>query len=62
MQELPSLIWFHNDMSPLGGAQREILTTIPKHKEKWNITFVTLKSEKQLISRKCNENIFKMEL
>ena len=29
MEELPSLIWFHNDMSPLGGAQREILTTIP---------------------------------
>ena len=42
MENLPSLIWFHNDMSPLGGAQREILTAIPKHKEKWNITFVTL--------------------
>jgi len=48
MEKLPSLIWFHNDMSPLGGAQREILTTIPKHKEKWNITFVTLNAPEEI--------------
>ena len=55
MKELPSLIWFHNDMSPLGGAQREILTTIPAHKEKWNITFVTLNAPKEVCDF-LNEN------
>ncbi len=49
MKKLPSLIWFHNDMSPLGGAQREILTSIPKHKEKWDITFVTLNAPSEVI-------------
>lgn len=57
MQELPSLIWFHNDMSPLGGAQREILTTIPKHKEKWNITFVTLNAPKEVYEFLDENNI-----
>ena len=55
MEELPSLIWFHNDMSPLGGAQREILTAIPTHKEKWNITFVTLNAPKEVCDF-LNEN------
>jgi len=48
MKKLPSLIWFHNDMSPLGGAQREILTAIPSHKERWNITFVTLNAPQEV--------------
>ncbi len=48
MNKLPSLIWFHNDMSPLGGAQREILTAIPAHKERWNITFVTLNAPQEV--------------
>ena len=55
MEKLPSLLWFHNDMSPLGGAQREILTAIPKHKEKWDITFVTLNAPKE-VQDFLNEN------
>ncbi len=57
MENLPSLIWFHNDMSPLGGAQREILTAIPKHKEKWNITFVTLNAPEEVCNFLKENNI-----
>ena len=57
MEQLPSLIWFHNDMSPLGGAQREILTAIPTHKEKWNITFVTLNAPKEVCDFLNKNNI-----
>ena len=48
MTKRPSLLWVHGDMSPLGGAQRDILVALPAHMKKWEVTLATLNAPREV--------------
>lgn len=50
----PNLVIFHRNMGFMGGAQRDLIVTLPEHAKRWSITVATLNAPQLLLDR-CQE-------
>ena len=50
----PRLVIFHRNMGFMGGAQRDLIVTLPEHAKRWSITVATLNAPQLLLNR-CQE-------
>lgn len=50
----PRLVIFHRNMGFMGGAQRDLIVTLPEHAKRWSITVATLNAPQLLLDR-CQE-------
>ena len=50
----PRLVILHRNMGFMGGAQRDLIVTLPEHAKRWSITVATLNAPQLLLNR-CQE-------